>query len=433
MSKNLSVLAFTVSTAAISCIYATPSLANNGFYLNGYGFESSMMGGADVAVARDAFAATNNPAGMTQLVGQAAELEVAAYDSMGSHTDSFGNYRKPFTNWLGGYANGAYARHFENSSLAAGVAMVVQGGLGTTYRGLNTQFGGRDDASATFATLKLAPAIAWEVNDQLSLGATLGINYFGASQELFPNTSASPSPSLPTGFPGIRFKGASGIGLNSKWGLQYRPAKDVTIGVTYGTQTSIPLKGGNLRINFSNPAFGGLGTVRYDNAKMTGLRLPEELAFGIAFRPTERLLVSLQDKWYNWSDAIKTLQITASNPRTPGAPPTVVIPSAIDFVDQHVIEIGIAYDFDKNNTFLAGINHGSRPIPDNNVSPIFAPIQARFYTFGVKHKINEEWYSAVGVEAYGFQSVTYDSPIFGPRANERHTGFVVHMAVGRNW
>ena len=51
------------------------ALAINGMYLTGYGNESSMMGGADVAVARDAFAATNNPAGMTQLSGQAFEIE----------------------------------------------------------------------------------------------------------------------------------------------------------------------------------------------------------------------------------------------------------------------------------------------------------------------------------------------------------------------
>jgi long-chain fatty acid transport protein len=211
-------------------------------------------------------------------------VELGIFDwQESSHTDTFGNYRKHSKIDGGAYGNAAYARHAENSACAYGVALVVQGGIGWQYSGLNTAFGTRDDAAATFTVIKLAPAFAWEVNDQLSLGVALGINYVAANQELFPNTPA---------FPGFRFKDASGIGLSSKWGLQYRPVKDMTIGVTYGPQTSVPLKGGTLRINVP-----GQGIVRYDNAKLNGNRLPEELALGIAFRPTTSLLVSLHDHY----------------------------------------------------------------------------------------------------------------------------------------
>lgn len=415
-----------LATALPAC-----ALAANGFYLIGYGAESMLMGGADVAVARDAFAANNNPAGMTQLSGQNLEGQLAPYDNLqSSHSDAYGNHRERVKNIFGAYANAAYARRLENSPFAVGIAGVVQGGIGWIYSGLQTQFGTRDDASALFMVIKLAPALAWEVNEQLSLGATLGINYLAGNQELFPNTAANPSPALPQGFNGIRFKDASGIGLNSKWGLQYRPAKDVTIGLTYGTQTSIPIKNGSLRINLSN---AGLGEVRYDNAKLTGMRLPEELALGVAFRPTPPLLISLQEKWYNWSDAINTLQLTASNPRTPGAPATITIPSNADFSDQHVIEIGMAYDYDKDTVLMAGVNHGSRPVPERNMSPIFAVIQARHYTLGFVRAIDKEWKAAAGVEIYPMQSVTYDSPIFGAGANERHNAVVLHLAASRRW
>jgi long-chain fatty acid transport protein len=434
MSKFPIKKAGTLLLSGIASIYLMPAFANNGFYLTGYGAESVMMGGADVAVARDAFATVNNPSGMTQITGQAAEFELAAFTNpVSTHTDSFGNYRKERKRGENGYASAAYARHFENTPFSAGVGGVVQGGLGWQYSGLNTRFGTRDDASSAFAVIRIAPAAAWKVNDQLSLGVALGINYFSGDQELFPNTSVSPAAFPPSGFAGIRFKGASGIGLNSKWGLQYRPVEDVTIGVTYATQTSIPLKKGELRINLSDPGLGGFGVVRYDDAKLTGLRLPEELALGIAFRPTDRLLVSLQDKWYNWSDAIGTLQITATNPRTPGAPPVITIPSAINLVDQHVIEVGFAYDYDKDTMLTFGINHGSRPIPDNSITPIFQLIQARHYMFGAKRELNEGWYVAGNMEWFAFQSVTYDSPLFGPRANSRHLGIVFHGSVGRRW
>jgi long-chain fatty acid transport protein len=417
--------------AALASMLPATALAINGMLLTGYGTESIFMGGADVAVSRDAFAAISNPSGMTQLAGQALDIEVIpTYDLKVTHTDAFNDHKERSNRFIT-VSNGAYARRFEHSAFAAGVGLVVQGGIGWVYSGLNTNpaLGGqRDDAAAMFAVIKMA--LAWEVNDQLSLGVALGVNYFAGSQELFPNTAANPSPALPSGFNGFRFKGAGGIGLNSKWGLQYRPAKDVTIGVTYSTQTSIPMKNGYLRMNFSNL---GLGVVRYDNAKLEGFRLPEELAVGIAFRPAPALLVSLQDKWYNWSDAINALQLVATNPRTAGAPSKIVIPSTAGFIDQHVIEMGVAYDYDENNTLMAGFNYGRQPIPSQNVNPIFAPIVARHYMAGIVHKINPEWQIAGGVEMYMPQQATYDSPLFGANARDYIYTEIFHFSVGRRW
>jgi len=399
---------------------------NNGMYLPGYGNESVMMGGADVAIARDAFATVNNPSGMTQISGQALDIEIAPwFVPDGTHTDSFGNYRKPKTNSQGAYASGAYARRFENSPIAAGISLVVQGGVGWTYSGLNSIFGTRDDASAVFGIVKLAPAIAWEVNDSLSLGVALGINYLAGNQELFPNTST------PT-FSGFRFKDASGIGLNSKWGLQYRPAKDVTIGVTYGTQTSVPMKNGTLRVNYTN-IIPGLGIVRYDNAKLTGLRMPEELAIGISFRPVPSLLVSLQDKWYNWSEAINKLQLTAANPRNAAAPAIVVMPSTADWLDQHILAAGVAFDYDMKTTLVAGVNYGKNPVPSQNLSPIFSPIQVLHYMFGFSRKIDDEWQGAVSLEYYVPRKATYDSPLFGINATEVSNGMIFHLSMSRRW
>src|SRR5258706_15944162 len=44
--------------------------ANNGLYLIGFGTESTLMGGADVAVAHDPTAINTNPAGLNQIRGK---------------------------------------------------------------------------------------------------------------------------------------------------------------------------------------------------------------------------------------------------------------------------------------------------------------------------------------------------------------------------
>ena len=102
-------------------------MAINGMYLTGYGNESSMMGGADVAVARDAFAATNNPAGMTQLSGQAFEIENdSSFDLQVGHTDVLNNH-KPRANTFNTLANAACARRIECTPFAAGGAPLHAG------------------------------------------------------------------------------------------------------------------------------------------------------------------------------------------------------------------------------------------------------------------------------------------------------------------
>ncbi len=64
-------------TGLLSGASAT-AFAGNGIYLIGYGTESALMGGADVAVARDAFATNNNSADMSRLRGQAADKDILA-------------------------------------------------------------------------------------------------------------------------------------------------------------------------------------------------------------------------------------------------------------------------------------------------------------------------------------------------------------------
>ncbi len=418
-------------TVVMALASSAPSaFAINGIYLSGYGFESAMMGGADVAVSRDAFAANNNPAGMTQLRRAAAEFDfVTNYDLDMTHDDAF-NSHKPRADRSKAYVEGAYSRPLDGTPYAAGVALVVQGGFGWTYRGMNTRFGTRDDAAGLFGVVKLAPALAWKVNDQLSVGAALGVNYFAGSQELFPNTTSGPVPGLPFGFNGFRFRDASGIGFNGKLGLQYRPTGNITVGFTYGTGTSIPIKDGNMRLNLSN---FGLGVVRYDNAELQGFRLPDEFSLGLAIRPRDSLLVSMQAKHYYWSDALKTLTLVARSPRNALAPPTVALASPANFHDQDVLQLGVVYNWTELTTLYGGFNYGSKAVPDRNVTPIFAPITQRHVSVGFSHVIDAGWRGAVGFEWFMPQTATYSSPIFGTGASERADNLLIHFSLSRLW
>ena len=64
-------------------LFASTSHATNGINLIGFGAESTLMAGADIAVARDTSALNTNPAGLTQIHHQRFD----AYGSLLRITD----------------------------------------------------------------------------------------------------------------------------------------------------------------------------------------------------------------------------------------------------------------------------------------------------------------------------------------------------------
>jgi long-chain fatty acid transport protein len=354
----------------------------------------------------------------------------------GSHSDNFGSYRRHIKNEFGTYGNVGYASHLANSPFTYAVGLVVQGGLGWVYKNMTTVFGTRDEATSMFSVIKLAPALSWQVNDRLSLGASLGMNYMSGSQTLFPNTSVAPSPALPTGFYGINFKDASAFGISAKMGLQYKPIDDVVVGLTYSGKTKLDMKGGTLRVNYSNLA--GVGSVvRYDDAQLKGFALPQEIAIGVAYRPSEKLLISIQEKWYDWSDALSSSTLIAKNPRSNALPANLqqlTFTSQIGALDQHVYSLGAAYDWSERVTLMGGVNYGRRAIPEQNLSPTFQAIQQMHYMLGAHYRIDQEWMTDVGIERLPQQMVTYNNTAtpFGPSV-ANHSGTVLHMTASRRW
>ena len=401
----------------------------------GYGTESTLMGGADIAVARDSFAINTNPAGLIQLAGKAMDIHAIVFDSQGKHTDNNGNYRHQQKNQFGLIGEFGYAQRAPDSPFAYGVNFVAQGGLGWTYRNLNTAFGTRDEASSLFSIVRLAPGFAYKVSDRLSFGAALDINYSSGSQSLFPNTSAAPSAQFPQGFSGITVKDLSGNSLSAKFGMQYRPLEDVVLAVVYSSKTKLPLKNGIMRVNYTN-TIPGEGIVRYDNAEINGFALPAVIAFGVSFRPRQDLLISLQDQFEDMSKAIGSATLTAKNPRTtnPLVPKTISNTTNTGAFGQHVYSIGAAYDWSDQTLLYLGWTYHRRPVPEQNLSATFQPIQQSHVMIGFQHQLGPEWSVAAGIERIAHQMVTYNNPLtpFGPSVAS-HTGTPMHLQFSRRW
>ncbi|MEW6764890.1 MAG: outer membrane protein transport protein [Pseudomonadota bacterium] len=416
----------TVAAATLlgSLLCSSSALATNGFNLIGFGAESTLMAGADVAVARDTSALNTNPAGLTQIRGQwfdgfASVLrttDLVHKDSLGNEVHATNRYTL-----LGG---GGYATSLESIPCTVGVGLFAQGGAGGVFEPVTTAFGTRDELSSLFGIAKIIPGLGCQVNDALSLGASVSLIHASIEQKVFSETSSATAP-----FAGYSLKDAYALKAGFKIGAQYRVSPNIMLAATYTSKTEMPLTDGSLTADFTAM---GLGTVTYGDARMTGFALPQEIAIGAAFKPAEKWLLSFKLNWINWSDAITSVTLRATNPNNPAAPASYELVTEGDWKDQWVIASAVAYDWDERTTLYLGHNYGKNPIPARNTSPLLAGILEHHVTLGMARWITREWKLTGGLEYMLPVKVDYSSPLFG-EAQVRNEAITLHLMLSRRW
>lgn len=411
-----------IGLATVGLTISFPAFATNGINLIGFGAESSLMGGADTAVARDTSALNTNPAGLVQIQGK-------LFDGFGSllrttdlaHEDALNNQHADNRYTL--LAGGGYAQSLEAMPCTAGVGFFTQGGAGAVFKHINTVFGTNDEMSSLFGIAKITPGIGCQVTDKLSLGASVSLVYATIEQKFFYNTSN-------TVFSGFKNEGASALRFGLKLGAQYKLNDAWTLGASYTEKTELPLTDGTAKFNMTG---NGLGIVKYNNLSIKGFALPREVAIGAAFKPNEDWLLSAKVNWINWADAINDITTSASDPNNPTAPQSIVIVSPQNWHNQIVYALGAAYAYDDATTFYAGFNHGKNPMPEKNSNPLLAAILEDHITLGFSQKLNETWKLTSGIEYLLPAKVTYDSKLFGKDAEVRNEGFFIHMMLSKRW
>ncbi|MGQ0619017.1 MAG: OmpP1/FadL family transporter [Panacagrimonas sp.] len=396
--------------------------AGNGLNDSGYGSESAGLAGTDLAVARDTAATNTNPAGLTQIRNRKLDLLAEPFAYAGQrHRDQIGNDTGP-DNLLGLILGGGYAQRIKDTNVVVGAGLFAQGGIGFVYENFDTQLGERDTLSGLSGSFKLAPGFAWAVNERWSIGATLGILYSSSRQKILPNTSTPD-------FSGYRVDGLRGVSVNAKVGVQYRPSPDWVLAAAYTSRAPIRLRSGTVRVN--NSGSGG-GTVDYRSARQTGLSFAQEVGVGALYRVNPRWSLVGEFNWLDWSAAVSSVRLSASNPDDPDADPEFVRETPLDWRDQYLISVGSLYQWTPATELRAGFSHARNPIPKSSLSPTFAAIAESSITAGIAQDLNPNWTVAATALYQPPVTVKYDSPLTGP-SSERWgvTGF--YITLSRNW
>ncbi|MCP5277971.1 MAG: outer membrane protein transport protein [Thiobacillus sp.] len=329
MRKNQLVLAL----AALG--FAGSAMATNGYFAHGYGMAAKGMGGAGIAYPQDALAAATNPAGMVH-VGSRMDigLDIFAPDRgftfAGGSPD--GNGSGAMESWFP-IPEFGYNRMI-NKDMSVGVSVFGNGGMNTTYGDGNhpfTVFPGGPGAGATVGIdlmqLFIAPTVAYKVNPQFSVGASL-------------NLIAQSFESKGLGGFGQADAGKDySTGVSLRLGGMYQVSDRVTVGATYQTKSNMS-KFDDYAVMFPNAG-------EFD--------IPATYGVGIALKANDKVDV-----------AFDVMRIDYNGVAVTGNKATFPLFGAnqhgFGWDDQTVFKLGVSYKHRNDLTLRAGLNYGKQPI-----------------------------------------------------------------------
>jgi long-chain fatty acid transport protein len=442
---------FAAAAAVLLLLAPHPAAATNFINLPAYSAAGQGMAGADSVSVLDTSLINSNPGALFLLPrgtdpgatgwfdGGVANVTLQYLQPFLHHTDQFANSRDsendPVLALQGGFA--AHVR--EIPRLTVGVGLFTQGGLGTDFRGLNTAFGTRDDASSFLRHIKLAFAASYEIVDGLSIGIAPHLSYSDISFRLFPKTSAG------LAFAGVdvgercqRNQGLGEPGGDCPWtvsggvkiGAAWKVNPMVTVGLAYTSPVDLPFHSGEGKLNFSAL---GLGRVSYD-VDVLGAQWAQRVEAGLAVRPTTRLLLALDVSWDDWSSN-KDIKIRFNNPKqpVPDALRNVTLKITHDWKDQYIVALGAAYELMPDVlTLRGGYNWASNPLRERTFDPAVQVPFEHHLAVGVGVKPWKRWELDAGFYYALPKKVTYTNPElpYGTRATDNPQGFQLDVTMG---
>jgi long-chain fatty acid transport protein len=280
--------------ALVSLVFLSTLSFANGLNLNSLGSRAQAMGGAFVGLADDFSTIFWNPAGM----GFFKTMQVGIYgtDIMPSGKYSLSvpllgeiiNTKTESKGYLGGMAAFYYPI---SENLVAGIGVFTPSGLGSTWTGSDLKaltFNTPYLWSSKIGMITIAPGLAYRINDMISVGATLNINYamFDISQW---------ASHFLTFDLGQYAEDDNGWGIGGTFGVLVKPSDMVSFGLTLKTPSTVTLKGTASISRFPLLTLPGSSEVSRD------IDWPLQISGGLAFKPLKGLTVVADLQWTQWS------------------------------------------------------------------------------------------------------------------------------------
>lgn len=383
-NKVLAVLS--ISAAGIALASASANAA--GFYIQEQSVSGlgSAFAGSTTTLA-DPSTIYFNPAGMTKLSGVQAQAAAhllipnaeltdtgttAAAGGPAIGTDDGGNPYSPTP-----VPNGYYS-HQINDRLWAGIGVSAPFGLANDYG--EDWFGRYDSTETELHVIDVQPTIAFKVNDRLSIGAGLNIQY--ADAELKSAVFATPALG---GAEGTSTLKGDDISFGFNVGILAQPLENTTLGLSYRSAVSHELEGRVSTADTNNADFSVKGNA--------GLDLPDVATFGIAQGIGEKLTIMGQATWFGWNNFEDITAITEETYTIPLGVTTnagdVVSSVTQNYQTTWAFAVGAEYEHSDTWTFRGGMQFDETPTTDEYRTSRTPDGDRTWLSLGATYSLNE--------------------------------------------
>jgi long-chain fatty acid transport protein len=426
------------------------AMATNGMLMEGYGPIATSMGGASMAYDNGAAGMANNPATIGMMANGTNRLDLAIgglhpdIDTKmagmpNAHSDGDAYYM-PAVGWVK-----------KNGKLAYGVGVFAQGGMGTEYGTTSWLSAGTGlENRSEVGVGNLIVPLSYDVSPDLNIGGSVDFVWAGMDlkmlmsggqlMDMMPNTlnpfathsgGVVGGNMMTTGFAGAMammnpmnpvnygyfdfsnsndFSGkAHSTGWAGKLGFTYKFNKQLTMGGTYHSSTSLSDMEGSASLSFNTNMDTGILSGGAPNGVYTAMTIPlsgkiavrdfqfpETYGLGLAFQANDKLMIAADYKRINWSKAMKDFKMTFTADATQanmlaGGFAGQVLDATMyqNWDDQDVFMLGMAYKATDALTLRAGVNLANNPIPDAYVNPLFPATIKDHYTLGAGYAFSK--------------------------------------------
>ncbi len=395
-----------VSLITVIVLFSASIAFGNGLSLNSIGPKSLGMGGAYVGLANDYSAIYWNPAGITQLKG--AQLALFVTDVIPTGTYKFSAYGIDAQTLSNHYISPnimGYLPLFGGEKLTVGLGAYVPAGLGAEWDGMDlvafsgpAQFGGATNAFAgksfewmsKIGVFNISPAVAYRLNDKISVGATLNI-YYGMMDMKRPinavNNFAPTNPAAPSdgGLVDNQYEeSGSGLGFGATFGLLVKPVDMLAVGISFRTKNTVSFEG-----TAKNTAFQAFNA--YESDYERDLAWPMWIGGGIALKPIEKLTLAVDVQFSQWSDTQEKIVTEYKNAVWAAAMDEAARTMELNWEDKMQIRFGAQYQLTDALALRAGYYNDPAPAPDETANIIFPSISYNALAIGASYcfgKIN---------------------------------------------
>lgn len=331
------------------------------------------MAGAGV-VGDDLSAVHYNPAGMTLLSGtrmQATGTWVAVnldYESRDGSVTENGRLK-------GQTIPAGFITHQINDSLWAGLGLTVPYGMGTEF---DENWGGMDRGTESMIlTFDINPNLAWKVNDKLSVGGGISLQY--AKAELgFGFGFDVPS------FKTVAHANVKGDSWAWGWnvGMMFQPVETVRVGLAYRSHIAHNADGHTtLDIN-------GMRSLTSD--MKVRIKTPDTITLSATWEATDALRLSGTARWSKWSN-FKSLSLDNSGFDNQMVDLIASAHSTItnNWDDTWFFSVGADYKLNGQWTVRGGVAYDQGPVENQYRMAVIPDTDRVWFSGGASYKYTD--------------------------------------------